>query len=255
MLAMKSPTKRIAVLAGSFLLVGWLLLWSAGAAVAQVSVDPSVTATENKGDWTWGMAILISAIGGLSVLGILAMYMRFAPRFSTDEEAMRVVRADRVLPGKEPPRRAVDLSQAVPVVVAPPAIPVAAAAASTQAAAPAAPTSAAVAPAAAPAPATPAPAAAAAAAPEPGAGAAPAPAGGAAPEPAAGAAPAPETSAPAAAPAAPATAEHAEVTMDQEVFEQTLKELLDQGTDRRIAEGRARRAGMLAARKKASGEG
>jgi hypothetical protein len=42
--------------------------------------------------------------------------------------------------------------------------------------------------------------------------------------------------------------------MDQEVFEQTLKELLDKGTDKRVAEGQARRAGMIAARKKASSD-
>jgi hypothetical protein len=41
--------------------------------------------------------------------------------------------------------------------------------------------------------------------------------------------------------------------MDQQVYEQTLKELLDGGTDRRIAEGKARRAGMIAARKAAGG--
>jgi hypothetical protein len=56
------------------------------------------------------------------------------------------------------------------------------------------------------------------------------------------------------APAAAAPAERQEVTMDQAVFDQTLKELLDAGTDRRVAEGRARRAGMMAA-KKAAGEG
>jgi hypothetical protein len=42
--------------------------------------------------------------------------------------------------------------------------------------------------------------------------------------------------------------------MDQEAYEAALKELLDTGTDRRIAEGKARRAGMIAARKKATGE-
>jgi hypothetical protein len=42
--------------------------------------------------------------------------------------------------------------------------------------------------------------------------------------------------------------------MDQEAYEAALKELLDAGTDRRIAEGKARRAGMIAARKKATGE-
>jgi hypothetical protein len=44
------------------------------------------------------------------------------------------------------------------------------------------------------------------------------------------------------------------VSLDQETFDATLKELLDAGTDRRIAEGKARRAAMIAARKKAAGE-
>jgi hypothetical protein len=44
------------------------------------------------------------------------------------------------------------------------------------------------------------------------------------------------------------------VALDQETFETTLQELLAKGTDRRVAEGQARRAGMIAARKKA-GEG
>nr|MBA3737445.1 hypothetical protein [Actinomycetota bacterium] len=60
-----------------------------------------------------------------------------------------------------------------------------------------------------------------------------------------------ETSAPAPAPTA---AERPEVSLDQEVFDQTLKELLDKGTDKRVAEGQARRAAMIAARKKAAGE-
>ena len=54
------------------------------------------------------------------------------------------------------------------------------------------------------------------------------------------------------APAAPA--ERVEVSLDQEVFDQTLKELLEKGTDKRVAEGQARRAAMIAARKKAAGE-
>lgn len=41
--------------------------------------------------------------------------------------------------------------------------------------------------------------------------------------------------------------------MDQEVFDETLEELLAAGTDRRIAEGKARRAAMIAAKKKAAG--
>ncbi len=58
------------------------------------------------------------------ILMIVVSYMRYAPRFSRDEEQLKVVRADRVRLGQELPRRAVDISQAVPVVVAPPAVPV-----------------------------------------------------------------------------------------------------------------------------------
>ena len=61
-----------------------------------------------------------------------------------------------------------------------------------------------------------------------------------------------EAAAPAAA-AAAAPAEHAEVALDQETFDRVLAELLEQGTDRRVAEGRARRAAMVAARNKAEG--
>ena len=57
----------------------------------------------------------------------------------------------------------------------------------------------------------------------------------------------------AAAAEAPAPVEHAEVTVDQETYERVLAELLEQGTDRRVAEGRAKRAGMVAARAKAEG--
>jgi NADH-quinone oxidoreductase subunit I len=71
----------------------------------------------------------------------------------------------------------------------------------------------------------------------------------------AAAAPAEAAAAASAAPpvAAPAPAEHAEVALDQETFERVLAELLEQGIDRRVAEGRARRAAMVAARTKAEG--
>jgi NADH-quinone oxidoreductase subunit I len=92
----------------------------------------------------------------------------------------------------------------------------------------------------------------------PSAGPAPAAASPAAAPPlvAAPAAAAPAAAAPAAAAAAaeaPAPVEHAEVTVDQETYERVLAELLEQGTDRRVAEGRAKRAGMVAARAKAEG--
>jgi len=99
-------------------------------------------------------------------------------------------------------------------------------------------------------------AAAYAAAPSAGpASAAAAPVPAAAPVAAAASDPGAATAEAAAAPAAavPASAEHAEVALDQETFERVLAELLEQGTDRRVAEGRARRAAMVAARSKAEG--
>src|SRR6266508_3856057 len=44
-------------------------------------------------------------------------------------------------------------------------------------------------------------------------------------------------------------AERGETPMDQEVYERVLKEELDKGSDKRIAEGKARRAGVIAHRK------
>jgi len=52
---------------------------------------------------------------------------------------------------------------------------------------------------------------------------------------------------------APAPAEHREVALDQETFDRVLADLLEKGTERRVAEGQARRAAMIAARKKAEG--
>ncbi len=56
--------------------------------------------------------------------------------------------------------------------------------------------------------------------------------------------------APAAAPAAPAATEHVEP--DQEVYERELQSQLDKGTDRRVAEGRAKAAAIRAARASAA---
>lgn len=195
---------------------------SAQLALAQTPVDPSVTPVENTGGWVFSMAQLLAVLGGITAIFLVVMYMRFAPRFAKGEEGLRVVRADRVRLGEALPRRSVDISQAAPIVVPPPAVP-------ATVAAPAAPV-----PAPVPATASPAPAAEVPAA-------APAPATQALPTPA-----------PAAEAPAPAPAERVEVTMDQEVFDATLAELLGKGTDRRVAEGQARRAGMIAARKKAA---
>jgi hypothetical protein len=48
-----------------------------------------------------------------------------------------------------------------------------------------------------------------------------------------------------------ATAERVEVDLDQETFDRVLAEELGKGTNRRVAEGKARRAALIAARKKA----
>lgn len=215
---------------------------------AQVIVDPAVPSERNDGGWVYWLAIALSVLALLIIIRLTIKYMRYAPRFSKDEENLKVVRADRVQLGRELPRRNVDLSQAAPLVVAPPAVP---------AAAPAlAPVGAVAAPAeAAPAP---APAESAPQADEGPPGAAPEAAPQAAdaahqdaPEVAAEPA---AVEAPPAAPAPAAPEERVEVTMDQEAYEAALKEHLDAGTDRRIAEGKAKRAGMIAARKKATGE-
>jgi hypothetical protein len=220
---MKTSQRLLAAFAGAAVAV----MFAAGVAQAQVKIDPTTTPVRNDGGWVFQAAQLLMLLGLVTVVMMVIGYMRFAPRFAKDEESIKVVRADRVVVGQELPRRNVDLSQAAPVVVAPPAVPVPAGVAAPSAAAPAAAAPVAVEVAAAPAPAP------AAAAPE---AAAPAPA------------------APAAAPPAP-PAERVEVSMDQAVFDSTLEELLAAGTDRRIAEGKARRAAMIAAKKKAAGEG
>jgi hypothetical protein len=241
---MKATRRALAVAAGAVALVAT----SGTAASAQSHIVPTVTPSLTNGGWIYWLAFLSLGLGLLMLIVLIALYMRFAPRFSKDEDQAKVVRADRIVPGRDAPRRLVDVTQAVPVVAQPPAV---------IAAAPVA------APAAAPAPASPSAAAAAAPvsteAPAEGSAEAPAAEAPAAEAPAAEApaAEAPAAAAPAAAApaqAAPAPpAERVEVTMDQEVYEQTLKELLDGGTDRRIAEGKAKRAGMIAARKKAEG--
>ena len=246
---MVTARRIVGVLAGAVVAV----LVTAGAAIAQTSIDPTITPVRNTGGWIFWLGWLSGILALLLLIFVVAAYMRYAPRFAKDEESARVVHADRVLPGKEPRRRIVDLTQAAPIVVQPPPVPAAVAAPAMAAPAPA------VAPVAAPAVAV-APAAAPAAAPDASAAPATEEPAAAATEPAAAATePAAAATEPAAAPAAPsppAADEHRpEVSLDQETFDKTLEELLAQGTDRRIAEGKARRAAMIAARKKAAGEG
>jgi hypothetical protein len=205
--------------------------------LGQVSVDPTTSPVLNNGGWVFNAAELLALLGIVLTAAIVFGYMRLAPRFQTDEQTRRSVRVPRMQPGQEV-RRPVKVI-GTPIIVQPPVLAPAVAAAPVVAApapavAPPAP------PAAAPAAAPTAPAAPAATA------AAPAVAPTA---PAAEAAPAAQAAAPAAAPAAA----HAEVSLDQETFDRVLAELLEKGTDRRVAEGQARRAAMIAARKKAEG--
>jgi hypothetical protein len=203
--------------------------------LGQVSVDPTVTPVLNNGGWVFNAAELLALLGIVLTLAIVFGYMRLAPRFQTDEQTRRSVKVPRMQPGQEV-RRPVKVV-GTPIVVQPPVIAPAVAAGAVAVAAPpvAAPAPvAASAPAAAPAPAAAAPAV----------------------TPAVPAAQAAEAAAPPAdapAPAAAPAAAHADVTLDQETFDRVLAELLEKGTDRRVAEGQARRAAMIAARKKAEG--
>jgi hypothetical protein len=201
------------------------------AVLGQVSVNPTVTPVLNNGGWVFNAAQLLALLAIVLTLLIVFGYMRLAPRFQTDEETRRSVRVPKPSDGGVI-RRPVRVTSP-PLVVQPPVLATAPAAVAVAA------------PAAAPAPA-----------------AVPAPAPAAAAPAAAPATPAPAAEAPAAAPAAPAEAapapaaapaEHKEVSLDQETYDRVLAELLEKGTDRRVAEGQAKRAGMIAARKKAEG--
>jgi cell division septation protein DedD len=211
--------------------------------LAQVSLNPTVTPTLNTGGWVYGAAVLLGVLGVVVVAIVVFGYLRFASRFQRDEAEPRPVRAPRLRPGRDAPRRPVNITGAPVVVPAP----VAAAPAAVVAAAPVAAPAAAVA--AAPTASVP-PAAVAAAptasVPPPAAAQTPAPA----PAPAAAT---PAQAAPAQAAPAPAAAEHKDVALDQETFDAKLAELLAKGTDRRVAEGQARRAAMIVARQKAEG--
>ena len=214
--------------------------------LGQVSVNPTVTPVLNNGGWVFNAAQLLTLLAIVLTLLIVFGYMRLAPRFQTDEETRRSVRVPKPSDGGVI-RRPVRVTSAPMVVQAPVVAP-----APSPVAAPAAAPAPAPAPAPAAAPPAPAPAAAAPAAAAPGeAPAAPAEAASTAPAeaPAAPAEAAPTV--PAAAPA-PAT-EHKDVSLDQETYDRVLAELLEKGTDRRVAEGQAKRAGMIAARKKAEG--
>ena len=246
---------------GSSLLLAVL---APGIAAAQVQVTPnfSVTPTKTVTPWIYQMAIGALILGALAILGVLASYLRFAPRFFARKEA-----PPKPAPGTRPallsrpptlapaPARPAASTSAVAVAERPPPAPTAAAEAA-RAEAPARPTAR---PESEPAVQADAVGEAEAAAPEPRPSAkAPeetaAPAETAAPEPAAEQAPEPAPAPEAAEPApAPAPSAGHGPTLDQETFDRVLEEQLGKGVDRRVAEGRARAAAVVAARKKAQG--
>lgn len=193
--------------------VASVIIVGASGATAQVIVSPNAEPERNDGGWIYWIAIALVVLGVLLALSIVLRYVRHAPRFQREESGPKTVKAPRIQPGREAPRRPVNITGA-PVVVPAPAVAVP----------------------------VPVPAAAAVA---------PAPVPAVAPTPA----PAPQAQplATNAGTPSPASGERKEVPLDQETFDRVLAELLEKGTARRVAEGQARRAAMIAARKKAGG--
>jgi len=192
------------------------------ALAAEVVITPAASASPTKdfGGWTFKMAIASMSLSALVILLMAAAYLRYAPRFYAGEGGGA--------PPVRPQARAGAAAAAVALDAPPlprPAAPPAAAppAAAAPAEAPAAEASMAVAPAAEAVP------------------AAPAAAGPAAP------------AAPAAARPAPAPKPEGPLEQDQETYDRVLAEELGKGTDRRVAEGRAKSAAVRAARRKAAG--
>jgi hypothetical protein len=197
-----------------------------GVAFADIQATPNVPADSSKcslsgpsaqcGQWTY-WAALGALIIAVVIAGVFVFrYLKDASRFQVDEG--RTGPAGRPAPAATRPLAPPPVSTAVPATVG--------AAAAGQAAAPAAEAS--------------APAASV------GAGGAVAVV-----EQAPSAAPAPAAGGPAA--TRPPSPRHEPVDPDQETFDRVLAEQLAKGTDRRVAEGRAKAAALKAAREKAGG--
>jgi hypothetical protein len=260
------------------------LVLAPASAQAQVQVTPnfSITPSSSVTKWIMWMALgaIILAVLILAAVGV--SYLRFAPKFFGREEPPK-----RLPPGARPPLLTRTAPPPQPVGATRPAAQMSGARTATAVAErPAAPPVAAEPPAAATseapaaeAPAAEAPAASAqptaapegepavqadavgeveAAAPEPRPTAKTPEEAGAQPEETVSQAPttaqtaeaAPEAAAPA--PAQPA-AHSGAAALDQETFDRVLEEQIGKGVDRRVAEGRARAAAVVAARKKAQG--
>jgi hypothetical protein len=256
------------------------LVLLAGRAYAQVEITPLPTESPSSElapgtQWVYWMAIGAGVIVVLVLLVVAAGYMRHAPKFFGREEKPRAMP-----PGTRPPTL---VRQAAQVrYTPPPATERAAPAAQSQARTAATATAVAERPATAPAAAAEAAPAAeateATTAPPAGEPAAQADAVGQAEAAAPEARPTAKTTEEVGAPSAQAEAEPAQAEaepapaeaqpappqpaqaspagggeMDQETFDRVLKEQLDRGVDRRVAEGRARAAAVVAARKKSQG--
>src|SRR5919198_2362764 len=137
--------------------LGATVLWLTGmteVALAQQSLNPTVTPVKDTGGWVYWMAEGAIVIGGIILLVAGASYLRFAPRFSRGEEDEQVPRAGVRAPEPELNLETV-WTQSSPAAVEP--VPAPSATPAPQPAAVGAPTGA-----AAPAPAATAPAAQAA---------------------------------------------------------------------------------------------
>jgi hypothetical protein len=262
-----------------------LVLSSSGTAVAQLEITPetSITPSSHVTSWVFQMAVASVILAVLVLIGFTFAYLRFAPTFSGREgktaplppgsrpaALTRQAAAMRWTPPAAPSgthAAAASASQGTATAVAERPAP-APEASAPQAPAPEAPAPEAPAPEAtapeAPAPEATAPEAPAPEAPAPEAPEGPAPEAPEATTPEAPEGPAPEApeattpEAPAAAAPAPAQPAPAPQTshgagLDQQTFDRVLQEQLAKGVDRRVAEGRARAAAVVAARKKSQG--
>ncbi len=230
---------------------------SASAQEVQLTPEPSITPSTEITAWLRWMALGAMALTAVVVLGLAAGYMRFAPKFFGREESPK-----RLPPGARPPLLTRTQASRAPVgSTRPPVAQSPSATATAERATPAAaqPTSG---PSAEPAVQADAVGEAEAREPEPRPTAKSPEDAAVEPEDQAAQAPTtaevatategPEAQVPAAeatAPTAPA-ARPGTSELDQETFDRVLEEQLSKGVDKRVAEGRARAAAVVAARKK-----
>lgn len=203
---------------------------------AQLTFDPTATPTRPPDNFTNWMGYGGIILGALLALATIGAYLRYSTRFFGSERE-RGPRAGAPAPpmltvgaqARHQPRALAASPARPPVPVRQTPVGVAASAGQAAASAPARP------------------------APAPFAEAARAPAPEAISAPPAQAAPEPSQLAPSKTEAPPATPARATSELDQETFDRVLQEELAKGSDRRVAEGKARSAAVRAARQKSGG--